>query len=169
MENDKIAAWYNSGGKSTRAIVLAIQRQPGTNTIEVVDSIKRQIPGFRSQLPGNVQLNILFDRTESIRDSVADVKFTLALTVALVIMVIFLFFATCLPQVIPSLALPLSIIGTFGAMYGLGFSVNNITLMALTLSVGFVVDDAIVMLENIVRHMEHGVKPMDAAFRVRRK
>jgi len=165
VENDKIAAWYNSGGKSTRAIVLAIQRQPGTNTIEVVDSIKRQIPGFRSQLPGNVQLNILFDRTESIRDSVADVKFTLALTVALVIMVIFLFLRNLSATVIPSLALPLSIIGTFGAMYGLGFSVNNITLMALTLSVGFVVDDAIVMLENIVRHMEHGVKPMDAAFR----
>ncbi|MEK7712645.1 MAG: efflux RND transporter permease subunit, partial [Nitrospirota bacterium] len=165
VENDKIAAWYNSGGKSTRAIVLAIQRQPGTNTIEVVDSIKRQIPGFRSQLPGNVQLNILFDRTESIRASVADVKFTLVLTIALVILVIFLFLRNLSATVIPSLALPLSIIGTFAAMYGLGFSVNNITLMALTLSVGFVVDDAIVMLENIVRHMEHGEKPMDAAFR----
>ncbi len=165
VENDKIAAWYNSGGKSTRAIVLAIQRQPGTNTIEVVDSIKRQIPGFRSQLPGNVQLNILFDRTESIRASVADVKFTLVLTIALVILAIFLFLRNLSATVIPSLALPLSIIGTFAAMYGLGFSVNNITLMALTLSVGFVVDDAIVMLENIVRHMEHGEKPMDAAFR----
>ncbi|MEK7267304.1 MAG: efflux RND transporter permease subunit, partial [Nitrospirota bacterium] len=165
VENDKIAAWYNSGGKSTRAIVLAIQRQPGTNTIEVVDSIKKQIPGFRSQLPGNVQLNILFDRTESIRASVADVKFTLVLTIALVILVIFLFLRNLSATVIPSLALPLSIIGTFAAMYGLGFSVNNITLMALTLSVGFVVDDAIVMLENIVRHMEHGEKPMDAAFR----
>ena len=165
VENDKIAAWYNSGGKSTRAIVLAIQRQPGTNTIEVVDSIKKQIPGFRSQLPGNVQLNILFDRTESIRASVADVKFTLVLTIALVILVIFFFLRNLSATVIPSLALPLSIIGTFAAMYGLGFSVNNITLMALTLSVGFVVDDAIVMLENIVRHMEHGEKPMDAAFR----
>jgi len=165
VENDKIAAWYNSEGKFTRAIVLAIQRQPGTNTIEVADSIKRQIPGFRSQLPGNVQLNILFDRTESIRASVADVKFTLVLTIALVILVIFLFLRNLSATVIPSLALPLSIIGTFAAMYGLGFSVNNITLMALTLSVGFVVDDAIVMLENIVRHMEHGEKPMDAAFR----
>jgi len=164
VENDKIAAWYNSKGKSTRAIVLAIQRQPGTNTIEVVDSIKQQIPGFRSQLPGNVQLNILFDRTESIRDSVRDVKFTLLLTIALVILVIFLFLRNLSATIIPSLALPLSIIGTFAAMYGLGFSVNNITLMALTLSVGFVVDDAIVMLENIVRHMEHGEKPMDAAF-----
>lgn len=165
VENDKIAAWYNSEGKSTRAIVLAIQRQPGTNTIEVVDSIKKQIPSFRSQLPGSVQLNILFDRTESIRDSVTDVKFTLLLTIALVILVIFLFLRNLSATIIPSLALPLSIIGTFAAMYGLGFSVNNITLMALTLSVGFVVDDAIVMLENIVRHMEHGEKPMDAAFR----
>ena len=165
VENDKIAAWYNSEGKSTRAIVLAIQRQPGTNTIEVVDSIKKQIPSFRSQLPGSVQLNILFDRTESIRDSVTDVKFTLLLTIALVILVIFLFLRNLSATIIPSLALPLSIIGTFAAMYGLGFSVNNITLMALTLSVGFVVDDAIVMLENIVRHMEQGEKPMDAAFR----
>ncbi len=165
VENDKIAAWYNTKGKSTRAIVLAIQRQPGTNTIEVVDSIKQQIPSFRSQLPGSVDLNILFDRTESIRESVADVKFTLILTVCLVIVVIFLFLRNLSATVIPSLALPLSIIGTFAAMYGLGFSVNNITLMALTLSVGFVVDDAIVMLENIIRHMERGEKPMEAAFR----
>ncbi len=163
VENDKVAAWYNSGGKSTRAIVLAIQRQPGTNTIEVVDRIKDQIPDFRNQLPGAVELNTLFDRTETIRDSVHDVKFTLVLTIALVILVIFLFLRNMSATIIPSLALPLSIIGTFAAMYGLGFSVNNITLMALTLSVGFVVDDAIVMLENIVRHMEHGEKPMDAA------
>ncbi|MDO9028785.1 MAG: efflux RND transporter permease subunit, partial [Candidatus Roizmanbacteria bacterium] len=165
VENDKIAAWYNAGGKSTRAIVLAIQRQPGTNTIEVVDNIKKQLPGFRSQLPAAVQLNTLFDRSVSIRESVADVKFTLVLTIALVVLVIFLFLRNLSATIIPSLALPLSIIGTFAAMYGLGFSVNNITLMALTLSVGFVVDDAIVMLENIVRHMEHGEKPMDAAFR----
>jgi HAE1 family hydrophobic/amphiphilic exporter-1 len=163
VENDKIAAWFNSQGKSTRAIVLAIQRQPGTNTIEVVDSIKRQIPDFRHQLPGSVNLNILFDRTESIRESVADVKFTLLLTIALVIMVIFLFLRNVSATVIPSLALPLSIVGTFAAMYCFGFSVNNITLMALTLSVGFVVDDAIVMLENIVRHMEHGETPLEAA------
>jgi len=164
VENDKIAAWYNTEGKSTRAIVLAIQRQPGTNTIEVVDSIKKQIPDFYNQLPGTVKLNILFDRTESIRESVADVKFTLVLTIALVIMVIFLFLRNVSATVIPSLALPLSIVGTFAAMYSLGFSVNNITLLALTLSVGFVVDDAIVMLENIVRHMEQGEKPLDAAF-----
>jgi HAE1 family hydrophobic/amphiphilic exporter-1 len=165
VENDKVAAWYNTRGKSTRAIVLAIQRQPGTNTIEVVDSIKKQIPGFRSQLPGSVDLNILFDRTQSIRESVSDVKFTLLLTIGLVIMVIFLFLRNVSATVIPSLALPLSIIGTFAAMYGFGFSVNNITLMALTLSVGFVVDDAIVMLENIVRHMEQGEKPLEAAFK----
>lgn len=165
VENDKIAAWYNTKGVSTRAIVLAIQRQPGTNTIEVVDSIKQQIPGFRSQLPASVDLNTLFDRTDTIRESVSDVKFTLLLTVALVILVIFLFLRNLSATVIPSLALPLSIIGTFGVMYVLGFSVNNITLMALTLSVGFVVDDAIVMLENIVRHMEHGESSMDASLR----
>lgn len=166
VENDKVAAWYNTaGGKSTRAIVMAVQRQPGTNTIQVVDSIKEQIPGFRSQLPAAVELNILFDRSETIRESVADVKFTLLLTIALVILVIFLFLRNLSATIIPSLALPLSIIGTFAAMYGFGFSVNNITLMALTLSVGFVVDDAIVMLENIVRHMEHGETAMDASFR----
>ncbi len=165
VENDKIAAWYNSAGSSNRAIVMAIQRQPGTNTIEVVDSIKKQIPDFRSQLPESVDLNTLFDRTVSIRDSVEDVKFTLVLTIGLVILVIFLFLRNLSATVIPSLALPLSIIGTFAAMYGLGFSVNNITLMALTLSVGFVVDDAIVMLENIVRHLEQGAKPMEASLK----
>ncbi len=165
VENDKVAAWYNTKGVSTRAIVLAIQRQPGVNTIEVVDRIKQQMPGFRSQLPGSVELNTLFDRTETIRESVMDVKFTLLLTIALVVLVIFLFLRNISATVIPSLALPLSIIGTFGVMYALGFSVNNITLMALTLSVGFVVDDAIVMLENIVRHMEEGESPLDAARR----
>ncbi|HEY6008062.1 MAG TPA: efflux RND transporter permease subunit, partial [Geobacteraceae bacterium] len=165
VENDRIAAWYNTKGVSTRAIVLAIQRQPGTNTIQVVDSIKSQIPSFKSQLPASVDLNVLFDRSETIRDSVADVKFTLVLTIGLVIMVIFLFLRNLSATVIPSLALPLSIIGTFAAMYALGFSVNNITLMALTLSVGFVVDDAIVMLENIVRHMEHGETAREASFR----
>ena len=163
VENDKIAAWYNSKGQSTRAIVLAIQRQPGTNTIEVVDRIKAQVPFFRAQLPGAVELNVLFDRTETIRESVADVKFTLLLTIGLVILVIFLFLRKLSATVIPSLALPISLIGTFAAMYTLGFSINNITLMALTLSVGFVVDDAIVMLENIVRHQEQGEAPMTAA------
>ncbi len=165
VENDKIAAWFNTNGVSTRAIVLAVQRQPGTNTIEVVNSIKQQMPGFRSQLPASVDLNVLFDRTDTIRESVTDVKFTLLLTIALVVLVIFLFLRNLSATVIPSLALPLSIIGTFAIMYSLGFSINNITLMALTLSVGFVVDDAIVMLENIVRHMEHGESPLEASLR----
>jgi hydrophobic/amphiphilic exporter-1 (mainly G- bacteria), HAE1 family len=161
VENDKVAGWY----KQTRAIVLAVQRQPGTNTIEVVDSIKKLLPQFRAQMPAAVDLNILFDRSVPIRESVADVKFTLLLTICLVIMVIFLFLRNVSATVIPSLALPLSIIGTFAAMYAMGFSVNNITLMALTLSVGFVVDDAIVMLENIVRHMEQGESAMEAALK----
>ncbi|KAF0218493.1 MAG: hydrophobic/amphiphilic exporter-1 (mainly G- bacteria) HAE1 [Geobacteraceae bacterium] len=161
VENDKVASWY----KDTRAVVLAIQRQPGTNTIEVVDSIKKLLPVFRAQMPVSVNLNILYDRSVSIRESVADVKFTLFLTVCLVVLVIFLFLRNISATVIPSLALPFSIIGTFAAMYLMDFSVDNISLMALTLSVGFVVDDAIVMLENIVRHMEHGEKPMEAALK----
>ncbi len=165
VENDKIAAWYNTKGQSTRAIILAVQRQPGTNTIEVVDRIKEQIPSFRAQLPGSVEVNVLYDRSETIRASVADVKFTLLLTIGLVILVIFLFLRKLSATIIPSLALPISLIGTFAAMYTLGFSVNNITLMALTLSVGFVVDDAIVMLENIVRHMEQGEDPHTASLR----
>ncbi len=165
VENDKVAAWFSTKEKTTRAVVLAIQRQPGTNTIEVVNSIRRQLPSFRQQLPGAVELNLMYDRSISIRESVAEVKFTLMLTIALVILVIFLFLRNLSATVIPSLALPLSIVGTFAAMYLLGFSVNNITLLALTLSVGFVVDDAIVMLENIVRHMEQGEQPMQAAFR----
>ncbi len=163
VENDKVAAWFNHDGHSTRAVVLAIQRQPGTNTIAAVDRIKAELPAFRAQLPGSVQLHILYDRSTSIRESVSEVKFTLMLTVALVILVIFLFLRNLSATVIPSLALPLSIVGTFAAMYLLGFSVNNITLLALTLSVGFVVDDAIVMLENIVRHQEAGAPPMTAA------
>jgi HAE1 family hydrophobic/amphiphilic exporter-1 len=165
VENNKVAAWYNSRGTSTRAIVLAVQRQPGTNTIAVVDAIKAQLPSYREQLPGAINLNILYDRSLTIRESVAEVKFTLFLTIALVILVIFLFLRNLPATVIPSLALPLSLVGTFAAMYLFGFSVNNITLLALTLSVGFVVDDAIVMLENIVRHLEQGEKPMAAAFR----
>jgi HAE1 family hydrophobic/amphiphilic exporter-1 len=161
VENDKVAGWY----KQTRAIVLAIQRQPGTNTIEVVNRIKELLPQFRSQLPGSVDLSIHFDRTEGIKESVADVKFTMVLTICLVIMVIFLFLRNLPATVIPSLALPLSIVGAFSAMYLMGFSVNNISLLALTLSVGFVVDDAIVMLENIVRHLEKGESPMEASLR----
>ncbi len=158
-ENDKLASWYNN----TRAIVLAIQRQPGTNTVEVVNSIKALLPTFRQQMPASVDLNILYDRSVSIRQSVNDVKFTLMLTVCLVIMVIFLFLRNVSATIIPSLALPMSIVGTFAVMYLLGYSLDNLSLMALTLSVGFVVDDAIVMLENIVRHMEGGEGVLQAA------
>ena len=161
VENNKVASWFNN----TRGIVLAVQRQPGTNTIEVVDSIKKLLPVFRAQIPASVNLNILYDRSVSIRESVSDVKFTLCLTICLVVLVIFLFLRNLSATIIPSLALPFSIIGTFAAMYLLGFSINNISLMALTLSVGFVVDDAIVMLENIVRHMEQGEGVMEAALK----
>lgn len=159
VENDKVASWYN--GK--RAIVLAIMRQPGTNTVEIVDAIKKVLPTLRSQIPGSVNMDILYDRTNSIRASIEDVEFTLILTIGLVVAVIFLFLRNIPATVIPSLALPTSIVGTFGAMYLLGFSLNNLSLMALTLSVGFVVDDAVVVLENIVRHIEMGKPAFKAA------
>jgi HAE1 family hydrophobic/amphiphilic exporter-1 len=159
VENDKTASWFSGD----RAIVLAIQRQPGTNTVEVVDSIKRLLPQMQQQMPAGIKLNILYDRSVSIRNSVNDVKFTLMLTIALVVMVIFLFLRNISATIIPSLALPMSIVGTFSAMYLLGYSLDNLSLMALTLTVGFVVDDAIVMLENIVRHMEMGKPPYQAA------
>ncbi len=161
VENNKVASWF----KDTRAVVLAIQRQPGTNTVAVVASIKKLIPTFRQQMPAAVNLDILFDRSESIRDSVHDVQFTLILTVCLVVLVIFLFLRNLSATVIPSLALPLSIVGTFAVMYVLDFSMNNMSLLALTLSVGFVVDDAIVMLENIIRHVEKGETVMEAALK----
>jgi len=161
VENDKVASWFNN----TRAVVLAIQRQPGTDPIEVVDSIKKLLPVFRAQMPASVDLNILYDRSVSIRESVSDVKFTLGLTICLVVLVIFLFLRNLSATIIPSLALPFSIIGAFAAMYLMNFSIDNISLMALTLSVGFVVDDAIVMLENIVRHMEQGEGVMEAALK----
>lgn len=161
VENNKVASWY----KDTRAIVLAIQRQPGTNTVEVVDSIKKLLPDFRAQMPASVNLNILFDRSESIRDSVNDVKFTLVLAICLVILVIFLFLRNISATIIPSLALPLSIVGTFAVMHLLSYSLDNLSLMALILAVGFVVDDAIVMLENIVRHMEKGEGVFEAALK----
>jgi HAE1 family hydrophobic/amphiphilic exporter-1 len=160
VENDKTAAWFNNA----RSITLMIQRQPGTNTVEVVDRIKALLPSFREQMPPSVNLDILYDRSESIRESVNDVKFTLMLTVVLVVLVIFLFLRNVSATVIPSLALPLSIIGTFAAMYLFGYTLDNLSLMALTLSVGFVVDDAIVILENIVRHMEMGKPRRQAAF-----
>ncbi|MGH9648987.1 MAG: efflux RND transporter permease subunit, partial [Terriglobales bacterium] len=159
VENDKAAGWFTD----RRAVVLAVQRQPGTNTVEVVDRIRGLFPVIRAQLPAAVDLGVLFDRSVSIRDSVGDVKFTLALTIALVVLVIFLFLRNLSATAIPSLAVPLSIVGTFAFMYLLGYSLDNLSLMALTLSVGFVVDDAIVMLENIVRHMEMGKRPFQAA------
>src|SRR5437016_11681668 len=159
VKNDKIASWFNN----TRGIVLAVQRQPGVNTVEVVNKIRQLLPSFRSQIPAGISLEILYDRSESIRESVHDVQFTLLLTVCLVVLVIFLFLRNVSATLISSLALPLSIIGTFAAMYLLGYSLDNLSLMALTLSVGFVVDDAIVVLENIVRHMEMGKSRMAAA------
>jgi HAE1 family hydrophobic/amphiphilic exporter-1 len=159
VENDKIASWYNN----IRSVILAIQRQPGTNTVEVVDSIKKLLPTFQSQIPASINLNVLYDRSVSIRESVNDVKFTLFLALCLVVLVIFLFLRNLSATIIPSLALPMSIIGTFSVMYLLGYSLDNLSLMALTLSVGFVVDDAIVMLENIVRHMERGEGVLQAA------
>src|SRR5438477_2532767 len=166
VEIDKTASWYyDTSGGLRRAIVLAIQRQPGTNTVDVVDSIKKLLPTFRMQMPPSVNMSILYDRSVSIRSSVNDVKFTLFLALVLVILVIFLFLRNLSATAIPSMALPMSIVGTFAIMYLLGYSLDNLSLMALTLSVGFVVDDAIVMLENIVRHMEMGEGPMQAALR----
>ena len=159
VENDKSASWYNG----TRTIYLAIQRQPGTNTVEVVDRVKELLPQLQEQLPAAVQLAVRSDRSVSIRESVEDVKFTLMLTVFLVVLVIFLFLRNLSATIIPSLALPFSIVGTFAVMWVFGYSLDNLSLMALTLSVGFVVDDAIVMLENIVRHMEMGKPRLQAA------
>ncbi len=159
VENDKVAAWYNDA----RAITLAIQRQPGTNTVEVVDAVKELVTALRAEIPASIRLDVLYDRSISIRDSVADIKFTLFLAICLVVLVIFLFLRNLSATIIPSLALPFSIVGTFAAMYLLGYSLDNLSLMALILSVGFVVDDAIVMLENIVRHMEQGEGVLEAA------
>ena len=159
VENDKIAAWYNN----VRAVTLAIQRQPGTNTVEVVDAVKELIKRLRAEIPASISLDLLYDRSVSIRDSVTDIKSTLFLAVCLVILVIFLFLRNLSATIIPSLALPFSIVGTFAAMYLLDYSLDNLSLMALILSVGFVVDDAIVMLENIVRHMEQGEGILEAA------
>jgi HAE1 family hydrophobic/amphiphilic exporter-1 len=161
VENDKVASWFGT----ERAIVLSIQRQPGTNTVQIVDAIKELLPSINAQLPASVQVKILTDRAQTIRESVHDVQLTLLLTIGLVVMVIFLFLRNLTATVIPSIAIPLSIVGTFGVMYLLGFSINNLSLMALTLSVGFIVDDAIVVLENIVRHVEQGDKVWDAALK----
>jgi HAE1 family hydrophobic/amphiphilic exporter-1 len=163
IQNDKSAAWFNNGGSDLRSIILAVQKQPGTNTVAVVESIKNQLDTFRELLPPSVNLGILIDRSETIRDSVNDVKYTLLLTVVLVVLVIYIFLRNISATIIPSLALPMSIIGTFAAMSLFGYTLDNLSLMALTLSVAFVVDDAIVMLENIVRHMEMGKPRLEAA------
>ncbi len=163
VENNKSAAWYVDPEGSRRSIFLAIQRQPGTNTVEVADAIKRLLPTFRSQLPASVTMEILIDRSTSIRDSVKDVEYTLLLTLFLVVLVIFLFLRNLSATIIPSLALPMAVVGTFAIMYLCNYTIDNLSLMALTLSVGFIVDDAIVMLENIVRHLEMGKTPLNAA------
>ncbi|MCK6412951.1 MAG: efflux RND transporter permease subunit [Azonexus sp.] len=161
VENIRIASWHID----KRAIVLAIQRQPGANTIETVDAIKNVLPAFQAKLPAALTMKVLFDRSHSIRDAIEDVQFTLVLSGFLVIMVILLFLRNLSATVIPSLALPISVVGTFAVMHLLGYSLDNLSLLALTLSVGFVVDDAIVMLENIIRHVEAGETPFQAAIK----
>jgi HAE1 family hydrophobic/amphiphilic exporter-1 len=161
VENDKIATWFNG----TRSIVLAIYKQPDANTVAVVDGVLAKLPMLRAQIPPSVQIAVAMDRSTSIRQSVSDVEETLLIAIGLVILVIFLFLRSASATLIPALAVPISLCGTFAVMYMLDFSINNMTLLALTLSVGFVVDDAIVMLENIVRHIEHGMRPYEAALK----
>ena len=161
VENDKIATWFNG----TRSIVLAIYKQPDANTVAVVDGVLAKLPMLRAQIPPSVKIQVAMDRSVSIRQSVSDVEETLLIAIGLVIFVIFLFLRSASATFIPALAVPISLCGTFAAMYMLDFSINNMTLLALTLSVGFVVDDAIVMLENIVRHIEHGMRPYAAALK----
>jgi multidrug efflux pump subunit AcrB len=160
-ENDLIAGWYND----RRAIILIIQRQSGANVIEVVDHIKALLPQLQSSIPPGIKLNVLPDRTQTIRASVEDVQLILMVTVALVVMVIFLFLRNFWATVIPAVTVPLSIVGTFAALYALGYSLDNLSLMALSIAVGFVVDDAVVEIENIVRHLEEGLSPYDAAMK----
>src|SRR6185312_15617470 len=161
IENLRQAAWMNN----VPAVIVNIQRQPGANTIAVVDQIQRLLPQLTSTLPASVHVNTLTDLTTTIRASVKDVEFSLILTVGLVVMVIFLFLRSIPATIIPGIAVPLSLVGTLGVMYLLGYSLNNLSLMALTISTGFVVDDAIVMIENIARFIEMGEKPLDAALK----
>jgi len=171
VENLRQAAWMGKAGAEgtpsvfTPAVIMNIQRQPGANIIEVVDRIKKLLPNLSTSLPASVKIDILTDRTTTIRASVEDVQFELILTIVLVVLVIFLFLRTFAATVIPSVAVPLSLVGTFAVMYALNFSLNNLTLMALTISTGFVVDDAIVMIENIARYVEQGEKPLQAALK----
>jgi HAE1 family hydrophobic/amphiphilic exporter-1 len=160
-ENDLLAGWFNR----QRAIILAVQRQPGANVIATVDRVKAMLPQLQASIPKDIKVSILSDRTETIRASVSDVRFTLVLTVALVVMVIFIFLRNFWATVIPAVTVPLSLIGTFAILYEFGYSLDNLSLMALTISVGFVVDDAVVVIENIVRHLEDGLSPMQAAIK----
>jgi hydrophobe/amphiphile efflux-1 (HAE1) family protein len=160
-ENDLIAGWYNQ----KRAVILAIQRQPGANVIDTVNRIKAMMPALQASIPPAVKVNIISDRTETIRASVSDVQFTLMLTIALVVMVIFIFLRNFWATVIPAVTVPLSLIGTFAVLYELGYSLDNLSLMALSIAVGFVVDDAVVVIENIVRHMEEGASPFEASLK----
>ncbi|HEX8777769.1 MAG TPA: efflux RND transporter permease subunit, partial [Rhodanobacter sp.] len=159
VQNDQVASWFNG----RRAVVLAIDRQPGSNTVATIDRIRAVLPQFEATLPPSIKLETLYDRSDSIRASVDDVQYTLLLAGVLVILVIYLFLGNASATLIPALALPVSVIGTFGVMYALGYSLDNLSLLALTLVVGFVVDDAIVMLENIVRHVETGMDPYEAS------
>jgi HAE1 family hydrophobic/amphiphilic exporter-1 len=165
VEDDKTASWYYTHNGSSPSIILAIQRQPGTNTIEVTDGVKKLLPLFKAELPPSVNMDILYDRSDTIQESFTDVKVTMLLTLGLVVVVIFLFLRNVSATIIPSLALPFSIVGTFAVMYLLNYSLDNLSMMALILSIGFVVDDAIVMLENIVRHIEMGEQPLLASMK----
>lgn len=160
-ENDLIAGWYNNN----RAIILAVQRQPGANVIETVQRIKAMMPTLQASIPADIRINVISDRTQTIRASVADVQFTLLLTIALVVMVIFIFLRSFWATIIPAVTVPLSLIGTFAVLYEMGYSLDNLSLMALSIAVGFVVDDAVVEIENITRHIEEGLSPYDAAMR----
>ncbi len=160
-ENDLLAGWFNK----QRAIILAVQRQPGANVIATVDRVKAMLPQLQASIPKDIKVSILSDRTQTIRASVSDVRFTLVLTIALVVMVIFVFLRNFWATVIPAVTVPLSLIGTFAVLYELGYSLDNLSLMALTIAVGFVVDDAVVVIENIVRHLEEGLSPMQAAIK----
>src|SRR5205807_9183446 len=163
VEDERTASWMYNGQRGEHAINLFVMRQPGSNTIEVIDSVKKLIPVFNAQLPPSVHLQMRGDRSKNIREAFHDIQFTMGVTMVLVILVIFMFLRNISATMIPTVALPLSLIGTFAVMYVLHYSLDNMSMMALILSVGFVVDDAIVMLENIVRHLERGEHPLQAA------
>jgi HAE1 family hydrophobic/amphiphilic exporter-1 len=165
VQDIHVASWYYRGARGDRSVILAVQKQPGTNTVEVVDRVRKLLPAFRSQLPASVELNILADRSQTVRESVNDVQFTLTLAIILVVLVIFVFLRNLRATVIPGVAIPMALCGTFITMYFSGYTLDNLSLLALTLSVGFVVDDAIVMLENIVRYTEQGMPVREAAFK----